>query len=128
MMTVAELHTANRALEARKEAAEIKRNLAAVQMEAAEGAKRARQNRQQTLALKQGIRAQLQQQQIQALEATRASQKATAAAARRAALHNDTLVVSGSDVCLHQTACHVCHHPCFTNTSAPFSTRPIVAS
>lgn len=125
MTSMRELRAINLALDARKEADEVKRKVAADQMQAAEDGKQVRQARRETLVQKQEARAQLQQQQAQALEATRAIQKATAAAARRATVEKNTLAVSA--ICLHQVACQACHHSYFTKTRASFSTLPIVA-
>ena len=93
-MSSTELYGINCALNARKEADEMKRKLATAQMQAAEVSKGNRLHRREALAQNQEAKVQLQQQQAQALEATRAAEKTKAAAARRAALEKKTLAVS----------------------------------
>ena len=83
---------------------------------AAEVAKvQGRHERQAATRRNQETRAHQLQQQAQALEATRATQKANAAAARRAVPEDPTLLVGV--ICLRHAACHVYQRSWCTKTS-----------
>ena len=96
----------NCALDARKEDLERNRQLAAAQKQAAEEAKITRHQRQAATRHNQEVRVQLQQQ-AEALEATRAIQKADAAAARRAIVEEtvDVLVSVQADLPICTCCC-----------------------
>ena len=74
----------NRALDARKEDLERKKELASAQKQATEEARTTRHERQAATRWNQEVRVQLQQQQAQALAATRTTEKAKAAEGGRA--------------------------------------------